>query len=117
MKLHIDLIESNVQHLTKEIYNTTAQIKADLTSGTVKAIEVYAAAIVPEIDPLYKTILALCDTTMKTCLLIQSFNWTGVKTQLGTLVAEIVAVKHGRQSEFGKVLSEVQIVLSVIIGH
>ena len=114
--LHIELVPHDVKVLAEEVTKVTIIIRADLTSGIVKTAEEYASTIVPEIDPLYKAVLALCDTVIKACTAIQSFDWSGVEARLSRLVAEITALKHGNQHGIGKYCTWAQIVIDFIIG-
>lgn len=114
--LHIELVPKELKQLATEVYNTTSQIKADLQSGVVKTAEQYAATIVPQIDPLYNDVLALCDTVLKTCLAIQSYDFSGVEARLSRMVAEIVALKKVNESPIGKLCTECQIVIDFLIG-
>ncbi len=115
--IHIDLIEKDVKHLATEIYQVTAKIKEDLKNGTVQAAEHYAASIVPEIDPIYQAVVVICDKVLATCALIKDSDWSGVKSRLCFMVAEIVAIKKDtHKSLFGKILSDVQVVLNYLIG-
>ena len=114
--LHIELVPTEIKHLAGQVYKTTAMIKADLQNGVVKSAEEYATTIVPEVDILYKSVLALCDTVLKTCTAIQSFDWAGVESRLARMVGEITALKHGNQHGIGKYCTWAQIVIDFLIG-
>lgn len=114
--LHIELVPAEIKHIAEELVKITTVIKADLQSNTVKTAEAYAATIVPEIDPLYREILALVDVALKTCLVIQAYDWDGVESRLARLVANITSVKQGKQTAFGKLCTECQIVIDFVLG-
>jgi Ribonuclease G/E len=114
--IHIDLIDKDIKHLATEVYNVTATIRKDLENGTVQAVEHYAASIVPEIDPLYHAVLALCDKVLVTCQLIQQADWSGVEARLQRLVSDIVALKHGNKHGIGKYIAWCQVVIDFLIG-
>ncbi len=114
--LHIELVPKEIKHLAEEITHMTVIIRADLTNGTVKAAEHYAASIVPEIDPLYQGVLGLIDLVLKSCAAIQAFDWSGVESRLSRLVAEITALKHGHQHGIGKYCTWAQIVIDFILN-
>ncbi len=114
--LHIELVPAEIKHLASEITKFTSIIRADLTSGTVKAAEAYAASIVPEVDPLYKAVLELCDKVISTCTLIQAKDWRGVEARLAMLVTEITALRHGNHHGIGKYFEWCQVVINWLIG-
>lgn len=116
MNIHIDHVEAEIKHLATEVFNITSAIKADLTSGTIKSAEVYASTILPQIDPLYNTVIGILNTAISTCDLIQKSDWTGVKSRLAMTVTEITAVKHGNKHGIGKYFEECQIVIRHLIG-
>ncbi len=114
--IHIDLVIPELKKFTQETLLVTQQIKADLQSNTIKAAETYAALIVPEVDPLYNDVLALCDTVIKTCTEIQAYDWDGVEARLGRMIAKLAALKKVSEKPIGKICTEVQIVIDFMIG-